>query len=191
MLPPFTPLLADWVRSPAQGFSRAVHVAVFRMDVERRRGVWINAYILPSGLLVFISYMGLFIGNHNPGRPGVHAVTILTHLTIDASIRAQLPSISDSTWISDYQSTVLNFHVAIFVEFCVVHYAYRQKKKLKKKRLHEKRIFLDALRLDLQLVSSLLSSLLSTALTISEHRCQTPHLSTVTRPRSSKRPLFL
>ena len=135
--------------STSPGFSRAL----FRMDVERRREVWLHAYILPSSLLVFISYMGLFIGNHNPGRPGVHAVTILTHLTIDASIRAQLPSISDSTWITEYQSSMLNFHVVIFVEFCIVHYAHRQKKKLKKKRLQEKQVFLDAMRLDLQLHS--------------------------------------
>ena len=38
---------------------------------------------------------------------GVHAVTILTHLTIDASIRSQLPSISDDTWMSDFQLAVL------------------------------------------------------------------------------------
>jgi hypothetical protein len=61
----------------------------------------------------------------------------LTHLTIDSSIRSQLPSISDDTWITTFQSGVLYFHVTIFVEFCIVHYAYRQKKKLKKMKRRE------------------------------------------------------
>jgi hypothetical protein len=39
--------------------------------------MWTKSYIVPSVLLWFISYMGLFIGNHNPGRPGVHALTIV------------------------------------------------------------------------------------------------------------------
>jgi hypothetical protein len=44
----------------------------------------------------------------------------------------QLPAIADSTWITDFQAGILYFHVAIFIEYCICHYAYRQKKKVKK-----------------------------------------------------------
>ena len=145
---------AVWYRSCVEGedaISPAYQVARFDMGVEREHKVWHDAYILPSFLLLFISWMGLFIANHNPGRPTVHTVTVLTHLTIDTSIRAQLPSIATDTWITTFQSTMMFFHVLIFINFCVVHYAYRQKQKLKKKRVLEKQTFLDSLKLSLQL----------------------------------------
>ena len=44
----------------------------------------------------------------------------------------QLPSVSEDIWITKYQTWVLYFQVIIFVEYCIVHYAYRQKQKLKK-----------------------------------------------------------
>ena len=62
------------------------------IEVQRQEAMWITSYINPSWTLLLISYLGLFIGNHNPGRPGVHAITILAHLTIDSSIRAQVRS---------------------------------------------------------------------------------------------------
>eukprot|EP01051_Picozoa_sp_SAG22_P018313 SAG22_NODE_3047_length_1985_cov_2.118770_2_plen_439_part_01 len=114
------------------GIPGAYWRATFTMQVLRQSYMWEISYIFASQLLFFISYMGLYIGNHNPGRPGVHTVTILTHLTIDSSIRAQLPNVSNETWITEFQSTVLYFHVLIFVEYCIVHYAYRQNQKLKK-----------------------------------------------------------
>lgn len=46
----------------------------------------------------------------------------------------QLPAIADSTWITDFQAGILYFHVAIFMEYCICHYAYRQKKKVKKEK---------------------------------------------------------
>eukprot|EP01047_Picozoa_sp_COSAG01_P020509 COSAG01_NODE_1168_length_11426_cov_339.595038_18_plen_88_part_00 len=54
----------------------------------------------------------------------------------------QLPSISDDTWMTDFQLAVLYFHVFIFAEYCVVHYAYRQKKKLKKQKQRDQEVFL-------------------------------------------------
>jgi hypothetical protein len=73
-------------RDEHRKFSRAR----FAMYVQRQRGMWEKSYIEPSTFMFCISYMGLYIGNHNPGRPGVHAVTILMHLTIDSSIRSQV-----------------------------------------------------------------------------------------------------
>lgn len=67
-------------------FSRAA----MHINVRREEAMWITSYINPSWTLLLMSYLGLFIGNHNPGRPGVHAITILAHLTIDSSIRAQV-----------------------------------------------------------------------------------------------------
>ena len=46
----------------------------------------------------------------------------------------QLPAIADSTWITDFQAGILYFHVTIFIEYCICHYAYRQKKKVKKEK---------------------------------------------------------
>ena len=69
-----------------QKFSRAQ----MNIKVKRQENMWITGYINPSWTLLAMSYLGLYIGNHNPGRPGVHAITILAHLTIDASIRAQV-----------------------------------------------------------------------------------------------------
>jgi hypothetical protein len=60
------------------------------IKIKRQEAMWITGYINPSWTLLLMSYLGLFIGNHNPGRPGVHAITILAHLTIDSSIRAQV-----------------------------------------------------------------------------------------------------
>lgn len=74
-------------------FSRAV----LSINVRRQEAMWVTSYIHPSWTLLLISYLGLFIGNHNPGRPGVHAITILAHLTIDSSIRAQVRITIDHT----------------------------------------------------------------------------------------------
>lgn len=74
----------------APGSNERFSRAVMSIEVQRQEAMWITSYINPSWTLLLISYLGLFIGNHNPGRPGVHAITILAHLTIDSSIRAQV-----------------------------------------------------------------------------------------------------
>jgi hypothetical protein len=76
----------------APGSNERFSRAVMSIEVQRQEAMWITSYINPSWTLLLISYLGLFIGNHNPGRPGVHAITILAHLTIDSSIRAQVCS---------------------------------------------------------------------------------------------------
>ena len=125
--------------------------AFLRLQVQRQTEMWKSAYITPTMLLLLLSYCGLFIGNHNPGRPSVHCLTILAHLTIDASIRAQIPSISNETWITKFNEGVLYFMVLIFIEYCIVHYAYRQKKKLKRAKHREQEVFLDAVKLRIQM----------------------------------------
>jgi hypothetical protein len=74
----------------APGSKEKFSRAQMNINVKRQENMWITGYINPSWTLLLMSYLGLFIGNHNPGRPGVHAITILAHLTIDASIRAQV-----------------------------------------------------------------------------------------------------
>lgn len=74
----------------APGSEEKFSRASLDITVRRQEAMWITGYINPSWTLLLMSYLGLFIGNHNPGRPGVHAITILAHLTIDSSIRAQV-----------------------------------------------------------------------------------------------------
>lgn len=125
-------------------------------------------------MLLGLSYLALFVDKQNPGRPGIHSVTVLTELTLASAQRQQLPpvrlnhrsmprtalrphpvsgreqhgitgsprctfrssqcfccaahraQVNDEMWIMQFQNTILFCHIAIFLEFGVVHYAARQ-----------------------------------------------------------------
>jgi hypothetical protein len=83
-------------------------------------------YIYPAVMLLGLSYLALFVDKQNPGRPGIHSVTVLTELTLASAQRQQLPPVNDEMWIMQFQNTILICHILIFLEFGVVHYAARQ-----------------------------------------------------------------
>jgi hypothetical protein len=101
------------------------------VDIRRYAYPYVFDYIFPAVLLVLISYLALFVEKSNPGRPGIHSVTVLTELTLASAQRKQLPPVKDEMWIIQFQNMMLMFHVLIFVEYGVVHYAERQKIRLK------------------------------------------------------------
>eukprot|EP01044_Picomonas_judraskeda_P013198 COSAG03_NODE_1970_length_3278_cov_72.680403_1_plen_438_part_00 len=76
----------------------------FSMVLKRQTHSWVFGAIVPSVILCLISYMGLYIARDNPGRPGVHCVTILAHFTLDASMRTQIPHVGKSMWIDHFQT---------------------------------------------------------------------------------------
>lgn len=78
-------------------------------------------------VLCVISYLGLFIARDNPGRPGVHCVTVLAHFTLDSSMRAQIPHVGYNMWIDRFQTGMLFSHLVLFLEYTLVHYSARQK----------------------------------------------------------------
>ncbi len=54
---------------------------------------WFYDYIYPAVMLLGLSYLALFVDKQNPGRPGIHSVTVLTELTLASSQRQQLPPV--------------------------------------------------------------------------------------------------
>eukprot|EP01043_Picozoa_sp_COSAG02_P025118 COSAG02_NODE_1400_length_12844_cov_5.256493_14_plen_452_part_00 len=81
----------------------------FSMVLMRQTHSWVFGAILPSVFLCLISYMGLYIARDNPGRPGVHCVTVLAHFTLDASMRTQIPNVGKNMWIDRFQTCDATF----------------------------------------------------------------------------------
>lgn len=46
-------------------------------------------------MLLGLSYLALFVDKQNPGRPGIHSVTVLTELTLASAQRQQLPPVGN------------------------------------------------------------------------------------------------
>jgi hypothetical protein len=76
----------------------------FGQVLKRQTHSWVFGAILPSVILCMISYLGLYIARDNPGRPGVHCVTILAHFTLDSSMRTQIPHVGKNMWIDHFQT---------------------------------------------------------------------------------------
>ena len=98
----------------------------YLVGLSRNSYSYMFSYIYPSMLLLGISYLALYVDKASPGRPGIHSVTVLTELTLANAQRTQLPPVNDNMWIMSFMNTMLCFHIAIFVEFGIVHYAERQ-----------------------------------------------------------------
>ena len=99
----------------------------FLVGLSRNSYSYMFSYIYPSMLLLGISYLALFVDKGSPGRPGIHSVTVLTELTLANAQRTQLPPVNNNMWIMSFMNTMLCFHIAIFLEFGVVHYAECQR----------------------------------------------------------------
>ena len=54
--------------------------------IERNYDSYFYDYIYPSFMLMFLSYAALFIDKQNPGRPGIHSVTVLTEITLKSAL---------------------------------------------------------------------------------------------------------
>lgn len=62
----------------------------YLVGLSRNNYSYMFSYIYPSMLLLGISYLALFVDKGNPGRPGIHSITVLTELTLANAQRAGL-----------------------------------------------------------------------------------------------------
>jgi hypothetical protein len=90
----------------------------FSMVLMRQTHSWVFGAIVPSVILCLISYLGLYIARDNPGRPGVHCVTILAHFTLDASMRTQIPHVGKAMWIDKFQTCECIFFITLLGDAC-------------------------------------------------------------------------
>lgn len=113
--------------------------------IERNYDSYFYDYIYPSCMLMFLSYAALFIDKQNPGRPGIHSVTVLTEITLKSALSDLLPPVNDTNgcWIVSLQNTLLVCHFLLFLEFGVVHYAERHKLRQKLKEREEAKLLLE------------------------------------------------
>lgn len=98
-----------------------------KFTLTRIPGPYIQSMLL-SVVFVAVSYFGCWIAKGAvPARVTLAIVTILVVSNTQTALRAQLPKISYSVWLLDFQSGCLIFNLISFILYVLVNFGSQQK----------------------------------------------------------------
>ncbi|CAL4122792.1 unnamed protein product, partial [Meganyctiphanes norvegica] len=107
--------------------SRSYSVLVVELYLDRQWGYYFIQYYVTSFILVFISWISLWLDQAAaPARVTLGTSTLLTFVTLSSNSKAVLPKVSVITVIDSWYFICMLFIVATLLEYALVNITYRR-----------------------------------------------------------------
>ncbi|CAL4137272.1 unnamed protein product, partial [Meganyctiphanes norvegica] len=128
------------------GGSRSYSVLVVELYLDRQWGYYFIQYYVTSFILVFISWISLWLDQAAaPARVTLGTSTLLTFVTLSSNSKAVLPKVSVITVIDSWYFICMLFIVATLLEYALVNITYRRQSVVHMKKPAAKYIMKSAL----------------------------------------------